>query len=198
MGSWRSVSCGFLARQNIATLVRGKGKDWWSPVREKKSRGRPGGGRPDPRTPEESPATQPLRKHPPAREQQTDLDARQSGEKRARGDISTLLREVREQGVEDRPRGGRLQNPKSYKASKLKPQLKMAVTRLQIAANKKSALMKQQIRDIARLLAEDPPKEEKARIKAEGLIRDDYMVEAYEILQLNCELLSERIQLITH
>mmetsp|Transcript_29275 Transcript_29275/g.66114 ORF Transcript_29275/g.66114 Transcript_29275/m.66114 type:complete len:361 (+) Transcript_29275:268-1350(+) len=85
-----------------------------------------------------------------------------------------------------------------YKASKLKPQLKMAVTRLQIAANKKSALMKQQIRDIARLLAEDPPKEEKARIKAEGLIRDDYMVEAYEILQLNCELLSERIQLITH
>ena len=85
-----------------------------------------------------------------------------------------------------------------YKASKLKPQLKMAVTRFQIAENKKSALMKQQIRDIARLLAEDPPKEEKARIRAEGLIRDDYMVEAYEILQLSCELLSERIQLITH
>ena len=85
-----------------------------------------------------------------------------------------------------------------YKASKLKPQLKMAVTRLQIAANKKSALMKQQIREIAKLLAEDPPKEEKARIKAEGLIRDDYMVEAYEILQLSCDLLSERIQLITH
>lgn len=85
-----------------------------------------------------------------------------------------------------------------YKASKLKPQLKMAVTRFQILSNKKSALMKQQIREIAKLLAEDPPKEEKARIKSEALIRDDNTVEAYEILQLNCELLSERIHLISH
>jgi len=85
-----------------------------------------------------------------------------------------------------------------YKASKLKPQLKMAVTRFQISANKKSALMKQQIREIATLLADDPPKEEKARIKAEALIRDDNTVEAYEILQLNCDLLSGRIHLITH
>lgn len=57
--------------------------------------------------------------------------------------------------------------------------------------------MKQQIREIAKLLAEDPPKEEKARIKAEALIRDDNTVEAYEILQLHCELLAERISLIT-
>ena len=85
-----------------------------------------------------------------------------------------------------------------YKAAKLKPQLKMAVTRFQIAGNKKSALMKQQIREIATLLAESPPKEEKARIKAEALIRDDNTVEAYEILQLNCDLLSERIHLISH
>ncbi len=85
-----------------------------------------------------------------------------------------------------------------YKASKLKPQLKMAITRFTIASNKKSALMKQQIREIAKLLAEDPPKEEKARIKAEALIRDDDTVEAYEILQLSCELLAERINLITH
>eukprot|EP00573_Skeletonema_grethae_P012789 CAMPEP_0201693118 /NCGR_PEP_ID=MMETSP0578-20130828/5801_1 /ASSEMBLY_ACC=CAM_ASM_000663 /TAXON_ID=267565 /ORGANISM="Skeletonema grethea, Strain CCMP 1804" /LENGTH=330 /DNA_ID=CAMNT_0048178593 /DNA_START=197 /DNA_END=1189 /DNA_ORIENTATION=+ len=85
-----------------------------------------------------------------------------------------------------------------YKANKLKPQLKMAVTRFTIASNKKSALMKQQIREIAKLLAEDPPKEEKARIKAEALIRDDDTVEAYEILQLSCELLSERINLISH
>lgn len=85
-----------------------------------------------------------------------------------------------------------------YNATKLKPQLKMAVTRFGIASNKKSALMKQQIREIAKLLAEDPPKEEKARIKAEALIRDDNTVEAYEILQLHCELLAERLNLITH
>ncbi|KAL7494253.1 hypothetical protein ACHAWT_002964 [Skeletonema menzelii] len=84
-----------------------------------------------------------------------------------------------------------------YKANKLKTNLKMAVSRFTIASNKKSALMKQQIREIAKLLAEDPPKEEKARIRAEALIRDDDTVEAYEILQLSCELLSERINLIT-
>ena len=71
-----------------------------------------------------------------------------------------------------------------YKASKLKPQLKMAVTRFQIAANKKSALMKQQIREIAKMLAEDPPKEEKARIKSEALIRDDNTVEVSFCLSL--------------
>lgn len=84
-----------------------------------------------------------------------------------------------------------------YKESKLKPTLKMAVSRFNIASNKKSALMKQQMREIAKLLSESPPKEEKARIRAEALIRDDGTIEAYEILQLSCELLSERIKLIT-
>ena len=45
---------------------------------------------------------------------------------------------------------------------------------------------------------EVPPKEEKARIKAEALIRDDDTIEANEILELNCELLSERINLISY
>jgi vacuolar protein sorting-associated protein IST1 len=73
----------------------------------------------------------------------------------------------------------------------------MAVHRFQMASNKKSAILKQNMRQIAVLLAEDPPKEEKARIKAEALIRDDHMIEAYDILSLNCELLSERIKLIS-
>lgn len=83
-----------------------------------------------------------------------------------------------------------------FNANKLKPQLKMAVHRFQMASNKKSALLKQNMREVAVLLAEDPPKEEKARIKAEALIRDDYVIEAYDILSLNCELISERIKLI--
>lgn len=74
--------------------------------------------------------------------------------------------------------------------------LKMAASRIQIASNKKSALLKQNKREIAQLLADDPPREEKARIKAEALIRDDNLIEAYEILQLECELLYERIKLI--
>jgi vacuolar protein sorting-associated protein IST1 len=72
----------------------------------------------------------------------------------------------------------------------------MAVSRFNIASNKKTALLKQNMRAVAVLLAEEPPKEEKARIKAEALIRDDDMIEAFEILQLECELLSERIKLI--
>lgn len=73
----------------------------------------------------------------------------------------------------------------------------MAVHRFQMASNKKSALLKQSMRDVAILLAESPPKEEKARIKAEALIRDDYLIEAYDILSLTCELLSERLKLIS-
>ena len=62
-----------------------------------------------------------------------------------------------------------------FNSNKLKPQLKMAVHRFQMASNKKSALLKQNMREVAVLLAEDPRKEEKARIKAEALIRDDYV-----------------------
>lgn len=77
-------------------------------------------------------------------------------------------------------------------------ELKMAVGRIQIASNKKAALQKQSLREVAKMLAEEPPKEEKARIRAEALIRDDNLIEAYEILQLNCELLHERIKLIEY
>lgn len=52
------------------------------------------------------------------------------------------------------------------------------------------------MREIAVMLSEDPPREELAQIRAEGLIREDNAVEAYEILQLSCELLAERIKLI--
>lgn len=74
----------------------------------------------------------------------------------------------------------------------------MACGRIRIASNKKSALLKQSMREVALLLAEDPPKEEKARIRAEALIRDDHMIEAYEILELQCELLHERVKLVEY
>jgi len=85
-----------------------------------------------------------------------------------------------------------------YKPSILQPQLTMAATRLQISGNEKTAIMKEQLRDIKNILGEDQPMPEKARIKTEMLIRDFDTVEAYELLQLNCELLSERIQSIHH
>ena len=83
-----------------------------------------------------------------------------------------------------------------FNPNKLKPNLKMAVHRLQISASKKTNAIKNQKREIAKLLEERPPKEEKARIRAEALIREDNMVEALEIIELQCELLHERMRLL--
>jgi vacuolar protein sorting-associated protein IST1 len=72
----------------------------------------------------------------------------------------------------------------------------VAVHRFQISSNKKTNLIKAQKKEIAKLLQEKPAKEEKARIRAEGLIREDSNIEAYEILELMCDLLHERMRLI--
>jgi len=53
----------------------------------------------------------------------------------------------------------------SFNANKLKTNLKMAVQRLNMASNKKSALVKQSMRDVAVLLAEDPPKKKRHALK---------------------------------
>lgn len=39
-------------------------------------------------------------------------------------------------------------------------------------------------------------KDERARIRVEHIIREDYMVEAMEVLELYCELLISRLGLI--
>jgi hypothetical protein len=39
-------------------------------------------------------------------------------------------------------------------------------------------------------------KEEKARIKVEHVIREDFIIEAYELLELLCELVYERVKYI--
>mmetsp|Transcript_14221 Transcript_14221/g.16810 ORF Transcript_14221/g.16810 Transcript_14221/m.16810 type:complete len:81 (+) Transcript_14221:120-362(+) len=63
-----------------------------------------------------------------------------------------------------------------FQKDKLKPNLKMAVSRFEIASGKKSALMKQQMREISKLLDEKPPKEEKARIRAEALVSSSILL----------------------
>ena len=54
--------------------------------------------------------------------------------------------------------------------------------------------MKRQKKDIAVLLREN--KEEKARIRTEAIIREDFKLEALDILSLLCELLHERMGLL--
>lgn len=52
--------------------------------------------------------------------------------------------------------------------------------------NKKTTALKLQKREIAKLLEDG--KEEKARIKVEGVIRDDFTIEALDILEMLCDL----------
>jgi vacuolar protein sorting-associated protein IST1 len=77
----------------------------------------------------------------------------------------------------------------------MKPQLKMAVQRINLVKNKKTNKIKASKREIAQLLADE--KEEKGRIRSEALIREDFIIEAYEIIELLCELCAERIALIS-
>ena len=70
----------------------------------------------------------------------------------------------------------------------------MAVHRIQLQINKKTAAVKHAKREIATLLAET--KDEKARIKVEHVIREDFTIESLGLLELICELTHERAKYI--
>ncbi|KAH0537717.1 hypothetical protein FGG08_005524 [Glutinoglossum americanum] len=84
--------------------------------------------------------------------------------------------------------------PSSALVSKLKVQLKLAISRLRMVQQKETALAKQQRRAMAHLL--EAGKEESARIRVENIIREELSVELLEILELYCELLLARIGLL--
>ncbi|KAL8761130.1 MAG: hypothetical protein Q9184_002730 [Pyrenodesmia sp. 2 TL-2023] len=94
----------------------------------------------------------------------------------------------------------RLQNntttmaPSSALISKLKVQLKLAISRLRMVQQKDTAIAKQQRRQMAQLL--EVGKEESARIRVENIIRSDITTELLEILELYCELVLARIGLL--
>ncbi|CAG8767548.1 5778_t:CDS:2, partial [Acaulospora morrowiae] len=73
-------------------------------------------------------------------------------------------------------------------------QLKLAINRLKLMQQKKNSLNKEARKEIAALL--ENKKEESARIRVEGIIREDYYIEAMEMLELYCELLMARFGLL--
>ncbi len=97
-----------------------------------------------------------------------------------------------------------------FSETKMRPYLKMGSQRIAIMINKKENSIKHAKREVifschvdyvvnlyyilqvAKLL--ELGKEEKARIRAEHLIREDFTLEALEIIQLMCELLYERVK----
>jgi len=83
-----------------------------------------------------------------------------------------------------------------FNAIKMKTYLQLSIHRLQLSSNKKTELLKQSRREVALLLAQNPPQEDKARIRVESIVRDDNLIEVCNILQLQCELLLQRMRLI--
>jgi vacuolar protein sorting-associated protein IST1 len=84
-----------------------------------------------------------------------------------------------------------LQNKQIHR---LKVQLKLAINRLKLLRSKKTSLNQAARKEISNLLASG--KEESARIRVEHVIREDYNMEALEILELYCELLLARFGLL--
>ncbi|ABN64862.2 predicted protein [Scheffersomyces stipitis CBS 6054] len=84
--------------------------------------------------------------------------------------------------------------PPHLNPARLKTALKMAISKSKFIQEKKSALTKQQRRQLADLLKVG--KESSATIRVENIIRDDIYIELLELIELYCELLLARISII--
>ncbi|KAI6242032.1 IST1-like protein [Aphelenchoides fujianensis] len=78
--------------------------------------------------------------------------------------------------------------------AKLKTNLRLAANRLRLLQKKKTEQAMKARTEIADFLLND--KEDRARIRVESIIREDFVVEAYELLEMFCELLMARFGVI--
>lgn len=74
--------------------------------------------------------------------------------------------------------------------NKLKTNLRLCINRLKLLEKKKTELALKQRKEIADYLAAG--KIERAKIRVEHIIREDYLVEAMEVLEMYCDLLLAR------
>lgn len=81
-----------------------------------------------------------------------------------------------------------------FDPNKLKVNLKLALTRIRLQKQKKMNGVINQKRDVAGELAAH--NEENARIKVEQIIKDDFAVEAYDILELFLEEVTTKIKVL--
>lgn len=81
-----------------------------------------------------------------------------------------------------------------FDSNKCKVHLRMLVNRFKLLEAKKANLNKQANRAVAAMLVEG--KAESARIQVEHIIREDYVVEAYEILRQNAEIILARYNVV--
>jgi vacuolar protein sorting-associated protein IST1 len=78
--------------------------------------------------------------------------------------------------------------------NKLKTNLRLCINRLKLLEKKKSEMAMKSRKEIADYM--QTGKLERAKIRVEHIIREDYMVEAMEVLEMYCDLLLARFGLI--
>ncbi|CAD5224460.1 unnamed protein product [Bursaphelenchus okinawaensis] len=78
--------------------------------------------------------------------------------------------------------------------AKLKTNLRLCANRLKLLQKKKTEMAQKARNEIADMLMND--KADRARIRVESIIREDFVVEAYELLEMLCELLLARFGVI--
>ncbi|PSN36537.1 IST1 protein [Blattella germanica] len=78
--------------------------------------------------------------------------------------------------------------------TKLKTNLRLAINRLKLLEKKKTELAQKARKEIADYIGAG--KYERAKIRVEHIIREDYMVEAMEVVEMYCDLLLARFGLI--
>ncbi|XP_066991302.1 IST1 homolog isoform X2 [Anabrus simplex] len=78
--------------------------------------------------------------------------------------------------------------------TKLKTHLRLAINRLKLLEKKKTELAQKARKEIADYVSAG--KYERAKIRVEHIIREDYLVEAMEVVEMYCDLLLARFGLI--
>lgn len=81
-----------------------------------------------------------------------------------------------------------------FSEKKLKVNLRLAINRLKLLEKKKTELAQKSRKEIAEYIKIS--KTDRARIRVEHIIREDYLVEAYEITEMYCDILMARLGLM--
>jgi len=81
-----------------------------------------------------------------------------------------------------------------FRGQKLKTSLRLSINRLKLMEKKKTEMAQKARKEIADFIGMN--KFDRARIRVEHIIREDYLVEAMELIEMYCDLLMARFGLI--
>ncbi|KAG8055703.1 hypothetical protein GUJ93_ZPchr0001g31333 [Zizania palustris] len=83
---------------------------------------------------------------------------------------------------------------KGFKPDKCKTALRMALARIKLLRNRKEVQVRQMRREVAQLL--DANQDQTARIRVEHVIREEKFMQAYDLIEVYCELIVARLSII--